>query len=249
MTSWRILNTRAKATIARPCLLALGIGLAVSACRDVSAPTSSDALRSGQRPSFTFINAPGRVTVSPDSMHGWVLYDDQAGVACSDTTLCILVSGPTGAPSGTGSAELAVLSSAGGKALIIPDYAGVRLDQVTALRYSTYRQTTDNGNNLAIALQLNVDYDLTDASSGYQGRLVYEPYQVNGGQVLQSAPRHSAHWERMSRDYSLCAIEAACGGVWRRHPKVNGRHTEMVTGKSARCTSAAHPRNVILGFT
>jgi hypothetical protein len=143
-------------------------------------------LSSGRKPSFTFINAPGLVTVSPDSMRGWVLYDEQAGTVCSDTNLCNLVDGPAGAPGGTGSAELAVLSTAGGKALIIPDYGGLRLDQVTTLSYSTYRQTVDDGNNLAIALQLNVDYDLSDASTGYQGRLVYEPYQTSGGQVLQS---------------------------------------------------------------
>jgi len=173
---------RANVSFARKWLVALGIGLVVTSCQD--APNAP--LNSGHRPSFSSINAPGLVTVSPDSMHGWVLYDDQAGSACSDTSLCNLVDGPAGAPSGTGSAELAVLSTAEGKALIIPDYGGVRLDQVTTLSYSTFRQTVDNGNNLAIALQLNVDYDLSDASTGYQGRLVYEPYQTSSGQVLQS---------------------------------------------------------------
>jgi hypothetical protein len=69
--------------------------------------------------------------------------------------------------------------------LILVSYAGTRLDRVTELSYSTYRSTADAGNNLAIALQLNVDYDVTDAAAGYQGRIVYEPYHSYGGQVVQ----------------------------------------------------------------
>jgi hypothetical protein len=61
-----------------------------------------------------------------------------------------------------------------GNALLLADYAGTRFDQITDLHYSTYRQSADAGNNLAVALQFNVDYDLTDASAGYQGRVVFE---------------------------------------------------------------------------
>lgn len=154
-------------------------GLSANACRDFSAPIR-DLVRPPDSPSYS-LNPAGRVVVSPDSMRGWVFYDDQRGIACSDAAICNLVAGPTGQPSGTGSAELAVPTTVDGKALIIADYKGVRLDQVTALRYSTYRQSVDNGNNLAIALQLNADYDLADASTGYQGRLVFEPYRTNGG--------------------------------------------------------------------
>jgi hypothetical protein len=88
---------------------------------------------------------------------------------------------------GTGSAELATTTEADGVALVLQAYQGTRLDAITDLKYATYRQTVDSGNNLAIALQFNVDYDVTDQAAGYQGRLVFEPYQGNGGGVSGGA--------------------------------------------------------------
>jgi hypothetical protein len=129
------------------------------------------------------LNGSGYVIVTPDSVRGWAFYDDQQGVACADSNACRLVRGPGIIPAGSGSAELATAAASDGKALVLGDYLGVRLDHVTALTYSTYRQSSDAGNNLAIALQLNVDYDLNDQFAGYQGRLVFEPYQGVGGNV------------------------------------------------------------------
>ncbi|MEP6730701.1 MAG: hypothetical protein ABJE10_08690 [bacterium] len=120
-------------------------------------------------------------------MNGWAFYNDQASVLCTDPALCALVDGPVGTPLGSGSAELTASSSAQGNALILPGYNGIRFDRITQLRYSTYRQSADNGNNLAIALQFAVDYDLADQFVGYQGRIVFEPYQGNSGNVLQGA--------------------------------------------------------------
>ncbi len=125
--------------------------------------------------------------VAPNAMHGWVFYDDQHDVACADQTVCSMVQGPGLPPAGGGSAELATSTAGDGKALLLPDYGGTRFDQITDLHYSTYRQTADAGNNLAIALQFNVDYDLTDTAHNYQGRLVFEPYQGGPGTVVQGA--------------------------------------------------------------
>lgn len=145
------------------------------ACRDTTAPTGASRFRVDKQ----LINpSGGTVIVYPDSMRGWAFYDDQADTVCSAGTACRMVNGPAGQPLGSGSAELADSLATDGKALILPDYGGTRFDQVTTLRYSTYRQTTDAGNNLAIALQFNVDYDLTDSLTGYQGRLVFEPRHV-----------------------------------------------------------------------
>lgn len=68
-----------------------------------------------------------------------------------------------------------------------PLYNNTPLSDITKLSYSTYRSSVDAGNNLAIALQLNVDYDSTDTSSAWQGRLVFEPYNApgNGGTIIQ----------------------------------------------------------------
>jgi hypothetical protein len=97
-----------------------------------------------------------------------------------------MVNGPGGqaVPLGSGSAELATSTTSDGKALILAGFQGTRFSDISALKYSTLRQTSDAGNNLAIALQFNVDYDLTDNLTGYQGRIVFEPYQAASGTVL-----------------------------------------------------------------
>ena len=70
------------------------------------------------------------------------------------------------------------------------DLAGTPLASISSLNYDTYRASVDAGNNLAIALSINVDYDLTDgvspAATAWQGRIVYEPYQTVGGAVTQN---------------------------------------------------------------
>jgi hypothetical protein len=94
------------------------------------------------------------------------------------------VAGPDSPPAGAGSAHMMVGDAASGVILIRPLDA-YRLDAITTLEYSTYRSSADLGNNLAIALQFNVAYDLTAAIQPWQGRLVYEPYHSNGGAVGQ----------------------------------------------------------------
>lgn len=169
------MTRRATASLfAAPALLILAI-----ACRDIVAPNRA---RNSSEPA-SLQELSGRIVVHPGDMKGWVYYNDQNGTACSGSN-CQLVAGPAGQPGGSGSAELAVAATSEGKALILPGYQGVRFDQITTLGYSTYRQTADAGNNLAIALQFNVDYDLDDAASGYQGRLVFEPYVGVGGNVV-----------------------------------------------------------------
>lgn len=155
--------------------------LSTFACNDVTRP--GDQIRSAVHATI-IPDAATAVNVSPGNMHGWSFIDDQQGVACS-SAVCQMVSGPSNPGLGSGSAELAVNASSEGKALVLSGYGGTRLDKLTVLQYATYRQTADAGNNLAIALQLNIDYDLTDNATGYQGRLVFEPYQGNGAGVPQ----------------------------------------------------------------
>lgn len=162
-------------------LLTLGTAVTVFACRDITAPTDGRTL-SHRR----LINGTGSVVVSPGDMHGWSFYDDQPDSVCTDGAVCRFVQGPGTPPAGGGSAELVTPLTANGKALLLADYKGTRFDSITDLRYATYRQSVDSGNNMAVALQLNVDYDLTDQSTGYQGRMVFEPYQGIGGNVPQS---------------------------------------------------------------
>ena len=162
---------------------AVALLLLIVACRDITAPQT---LQRHNAAAKSLLNPSGVVVVYPDSMRGWAFYNDQTGAACPTGTACRMVQGPETPPLGAGSAELYDSLSTDGKALILADYAGTRFDQITELHYSTYRQSVNVGNNLAISLQFNVDYDLNDAATGYQGRLVYEPYVGIGGNVPQN---------------------------------------------------------------
>ena len=181
------------------------------ACNDITRPIPSAASRS-------FLASPaGHVVVSPGDMHGWSFSDERTGTACTTDSVCTLVNGPAGVPAGTGSAELATSTAVDGTALVLVDYQGVRLDHVTDLRYSTYRQSTDPGHNLAIALQFNADYDLDDASVGYQGRLVLEPYQGQGGNVPDTTWQQ---WDARAGKWWGTRATVSRGGVSTTNPCV-----------------------------
>ncbi|MCG8462826.1 MAG: hypothetical protein MI919_41600 [Holophagales bacterium] len=83
-------------------------------------------------------------------------------------------------PSGLGAAIFEVDGT--GRMILGTDrYNGTRLDDLTLLEYSTYRLRPVDG-VLALSLQINVDYDLTDGDESWQGRLVFEPY-LDGSSV------------------------------------------------------------------
>jgi hypothetical protein len=119
--------------------------------------------------------ASSTVTVTSGNMSGWFFWDDRFDTTASATGT--LVTGPASPPLGVGSAQLKTPGASDGQALILASYQGTRLADITRLRYSTYRSSSDAGNLLAIALQFNIDYSPTDANAGFQGRLVFEPYQ------------------------------------------------------------------------
>jgi hypothetical protein len=111
-------------------------------------------------------------------MNGWTALDDNGHGGSLG-----FVAGPTGAPLGSGSAQLKVSDSTQGYMIFKSDLGGTKLSDLSTLSYKTYIQT---GNNLiAPTLQLNIDRDVTDTNTSWQGRLVYEPYMngsVNDGQ-------------------------------------------------------------------
>jgi hypothetical protein len=143
-----------------------GLAFAMAACND--APTGPDDLESGG-PLAT--SAAQTVIVAPADMNGWgFLVESGAPVG-------ELVTGPGTAPSGNGSARLTAPASGDRMLLGTLAYAGTRLDAIDDLTYSTYR--TSGGPALALALQFDVDTDLTDVNESFQGRLVYEPYYTH----------------------------------------------------------------------
>ena len=184
------------------------VALLISACRDVTSPLS---------PTMARDVIPASTAVYPGAMHGWQFYNDQRDTVCVSAAKCSMVSGPGTPVMGMGSAELATQADSDGVALLYAGYGGTRFDSITTLTYSTYRQSADPGNNLAIALQLNVDYDLSDAANSYQGRLVYEPYQASGGSVVQGAWQS---WDTKAGKWWGSRSSVPVNGVLRTNPCV-----------------------------
>lgn len=115
------------------------------------------------------------VNVTPGNMRDWFFINDQTDSTATATGS--MVSGPGTPPLGSGSARLPVVGPTDGQALKYLGYNGTYLRDITALQYSTYRSSVDASNTLAISLQFDIDSDLSDNVTNYQGRLVYEPYQ------------------------------------------------------------------------
>ncbi len=122
--------------------------------------------------------ADSTIVVNPQN-ESWIFTDDGIPGGIGE-----FVNGPT-PPLGSGSVHF-VLAGTAREAIGTLAFANTRLDKFTQLQYSTYRASVDAGNNLAVALQFDVDYDLTDTYTAWQGRLVYEPYQTYPGEVTQN---------------------------------------------------------------
>ena len=111
------------------------------------------------------------VVVSPTNPNGWGFLQE------TPTGSGSFVAGPATAPLGAGSARLVVDGTGGFLIGNITAYLNTRLDAVTSLSYSTYR--TAGSASLATALQLGMDYNLTDGDTSFQGRLVFEPHTAD----------------------------------------------------------------------
>lgn len=119
--------------------------------------------------------AANTVTVTTQNMNGWSFYDDTNESALTATGH--MIKGPATPPLGIGSAELETTSPTDGQILVKNAYGGDKFADLTALSYSTYVKA-GNG-TIAPSVQFSVDQDVTDSNTGWQGRIVYEPY-LNG---------------------------------------------------------------------
>jgi hypothetical protein len=118
------------------------------------------------------VSAAAPIVVRPSNMQGWAFFDDNGNGGSYG-----MVSGPGAPPLGVGSANLAVVNTSQGVALGTHAYQGTRLDYITTLTYSSYR--ISGGSALAGSLGFDIDYDVTDTNTAYQGRLTFEPYYTN----------------------------------------------------------------------
>jgi parallel beta-helix repeat protein len=143
------------------------------------------------RGTFGFQGVPNTVVVSPANQNGWVFFDDNPGTGTGSGGF---EPGPATPPLGTGSAFLTV-DSQGRYAVATAAYAGTRMDDLAGLLYSSYQNNNSN-TVVAISLQFDIDYDLNDTTTNYQGRLVFEPYLTGTVQqnVWQNWNPRAGNW-------------------------------------------------------
>lgn len=118
------------------------------------------------------------------------------------------VYGPATPPLGDGSAQLTI-NNTGRQTLSTVNHAGLRFDQITRLQYSGYQSST----LYAVSLHLDVDYDLTDVITTWQGRLIFEPYM--SGTVLANVWQtwdalQGKWWASGAPGNTLCPQSSPC---------------------------------------
>jgi hypothetical protein len=151
------------------------------------------------------------LVVTPSQPNGWFFYNEGANGSGQ------FVNGPGNPPAGRGSALLTV-DATGRESIATGSYSGQALSGLTQLKYSTYQAYSGSPNETP-ALEFDVNYDSTDSSTTYQGRLVFVPSQA--GPVV---PGQWQTWDTMSGGawYSSASGSSAyrpiVGGVTQMNP-------------------------------
>ena len=146
------------------------------------------------------------VVVRPASLNGWTFMEED-----TPTGSGTFVTGPATPPLGVGSAQLTV-DSTGREIFFLAGNGGTKLSQITSLQYSTY-EPVGTAEFLALAVQINVDYDVTDGDTSWQGRLVFEPYisgTVTPGVWQTWSPLNGKWWASRTPGNTVCPQNNPC---------------------------------------
>jgi hypothetical protein len=172
---------------------------ATSSPGQVTATSSPGQVTATSSPGqVTATSSPGQVqaaaavvVVSPSAMNGWAFVNDATNAPETGT----FVTGPATPPLSTGSVQLATPTAADAHMIATQAYASTPLSAITNLDYWTFQSGPPSP--LAISLQFDIRYRLTDTS--YGGRLVFEPYQ-NGAVTVGSGWQH---WDALNGGNAL----------------------------------------------
>lgn len=154
--------------------------------------------------------AAGTIIITPDNPNGWWFYEE------TPTGSGTFTYGPLTPPLGGGSMQLTV-NGTGGEIFGTFAFVGTRLDAITSLSYSTYRSIGSSA--LAPSLQLDIDTDVTDTNTAWQGRLVYEPYYITQNvltgawqtwNTLDNATSTGNWWFTRAPGNAICSISSPC---------------------------------------
>ena len=121
------------------------------------------------------------------------------------------MTGPGTPPAGSGSVHF-VLNGNARMAVGTRAHENTPLSAITKLEYSTYRASPTNG-VWAVALAFDIDYDLTDSNTNWQGRLTYEPYysgSVNQGVWQTWNTLEGKWWASGDPGKTKCPISTPC---------------------------------------
>jgi autotransporter-associated beta strand protein len=141
------------------------------------------------------------VVVSPGNLHGWVFSTNEEQEGLVD----LPVAAGSRAP-GMGDLMLGVQDSTQRSLFATGSCAGVRLDELTALKFDLRRSTPVSG-NAAPVLQFDVDFDLRDSvRSSAQGKLIYDP-ALNGAVT----PGTWQTWDALAGKWYMTGTAFAAG--------------------------------------
>jgi hypothetical protein len=143
------------------------------------ARAEDEAARTLERASLLPIVA--RSAARPVGDSRWTFVDESKPGAPAPTGAQVAVGAQ--APTGETAVRFTIGSSVEALTLqnLDPQWRGLRLQAVDRLAYCTY--LADAPLPYAVMLELNIDADLSDSATAWQGRLVYEPAR-NGAVVL-----------------------------------------------------------------
>lgn len=137
----------------------------------------------------------------------WFFYNDETDTI--DNSLGAFVSGPAVPPLGNDSVQLTVVGTQR-RNLATYQFAGVKLADVTELKFSTYNTSIDNGGSADRSAYLNFNVDF-NGSDTWQKRLAFVP-RVNGVVVQDSWQE----WDALSGGTALWWWSgfASNGNMW-----------------------------------
>jgi hypothetical protein len=162
-----VVTTNASGVATSPAVTANGVVGAFAATASVGGAVTPA--------SFSLLNTSGAaytIVVTPTT-------PDWGFITESGTGAHAFVTGPATPPAGTGSVELQAVTANGGELYFTPQFAGMRLDTLKGLQFSTFISAGTND----LAFDLDVDANLAAPTGAYQGRLVFTPGLLAGAVV------------------------------------------------------------------
>lgn len=155
------------------------------------------------------LSAVGTVIIKPSSPNGWAFILETGTTGAGS-----FIAGPATPPLGSGSVRFTTGAAADGMLIGAPLYLGARLDEITVLQYSTFVANSSTSVAQVVALQLNIDDDITDADIGWKGRLVFEPYYsetvVKGNWQTWDTRTQGRWWGTHAAINGTCSIGSPC---------------------------------------